>query len=384
MLLSKNRKSERIQTESLADPHPSEELEPVIIVHGAASTKVGLGGELYPRFVLPTQSTLLSEKIRSFPLEGSKPTNEELLKAYWEAIITKLDVDLSNRKVLVSLPTANLTECPFRELVLDHFYNELNAYKIGVVSDPFLSLVGYVPQIKTLTALIVDIGFSQIRIVPIFQAAILEDHIAQFSFGGFNLTLTLGTWLQNKGFEGPINSLFLRDIKENFCSVKPFKQTVIDKKEEELTYTIDKYNFQLGSERWKLPELLFFKDYFSKKVEICPRSEFNGNRYQFSDLTLPRAIGFVIKSLHNKLWSSMIGNICLTGGGAKFEGLYQRLKDELQFIFPEFSKQIKIRTIPNTDLTPFIGASKLSELPSFQKYWRTIEDCEEGIYDLFL
>ena len=383
MVLSKNKKVDQLTTEILAIDTKLEELDPVIIVHGAASTKIGFGGELFPREVIPIQSTLLSEKIRRFPLEGSKPTNVDLLKAYWDAIVSKLKVDLSQRKVLLSLPTANLTNSPFRELAIDYFYNNLNAYKIGIVSDPFLSMVGYMPQIKSLTGLIVDIGFSQIRIVPIYQAAILEDHIAQISFGGFALTLTLGSWLQNKGFDGPINSLFLRDIKENFCFVKPFKHSISKTKEDEINYSIDNYNFQIDSERWKLPELLFFKDFFSKKLEYCPRSDFNGDRYNLKEATLPRIIGFVIKSLNQKLWKPMVENICLTGGGAKFLGLRERLQGELEYLFSEF-KNIKVRTISNTDIIPFIGASKLSELPSFQQYWRTYEDYNEGLFDLFL
>ncbi|MFW9924580.1 MAG: hypothetical protein ACFFDW_14965 [Candidatus Thorarchaeota archaeon] len=148
MSTTKTKKISKIQTEISSEEKINENLEPVIIIHGAASTKVGFGGEKFPRFVIPNQSTILSERIKRFPLEGSRPLSEEWIKAFWDGIIAKLKVNLSERKVLLSLPTAHLANCPFRELAQEYFYNDLQAYKIAVVSDPFLSLVNYIPNIN--------------------------------------------------------------------------------------------------------------------------------------------------------------------------------------------------------------------------------------------
>ncbi len=384
MSAHKSKKMENIKTEILVEKADPSKVPPVIIVHGAGSTKIGFGGEQFPRFVFPRQSTILSDRLKRFPLQGSYTTNEEWLKAYWQAMIMKLSTDLSERRVLLSLPTANLTECPFRELAQEFFYEDLQANQVAFVSDPFLSLVGYIPKTKSLTALIVDIGFSQIRIVPIYQSTILEDKIAQISFGGFDLTKTLGLWLKNKGYEGSLDALFLRDIKENFCLVRPFKQTMPDTETESFTYSIDKYNFQLTSELWKLAELFFFKDYFSKKVEMCPRSTFEGERFPLDEITLPKAIGFVVNSVDAEISSKLVQNICFTGGGTKFNGIYERILEEFKFHFPEYKSEVKIHTQSNNDLVPYIGASKLSTLPSFQNHWRNAEEYDEGLFDLFL
>ena len=244
------------------------DVPPLIVVHGAASTKVGFGGELFPRFVYPLQSNNMGERIRRFPIEGSEPTNEDLLVAYWQAIINKLKIDLTDTPVLLSLPTANVAECPFRDKAQDYFITELGASKVAVISDPFLSLVGYLPQVKQLTALIVDIGFSQIRIVPIYNAAILEDHVAQISFGGYFLTAQLGKWLQQQGYEGPADALFVRDIKENFCEVKSLSAKKVNDQLSFFTYSFNKQDFVLGAERWKLPELFFHKSCKNGKAEM--------------------------------------------------------------------------------------------------------------------
>ncbi len=384
MSANKSKKVENLKTDILPEKVDPSTVPPVIIVHGAGSTKIGFGGEQFPRFVFPRQNTILSDRIKHFPLQGSYTTNEDWLKAYWQAMVMKLGVDLSERRVLLSLPTANLSECPFRDLAQDFFYEDLQANKLAFVSDPFLSLVGYIPKTKSLTGLIVDIGFSQIRIVPIYNSTILENKIAQISFGGFDLTKTLGLWLQKKGYEGSLDALFLRDLKENFCFVRPFKKKIIESETESFTYSIDKNNFQLTSELWKLAELFFFKDYFSKKVDICPRSTFDGERFPLNEITLPKAIGFVANSIDSEISSKLVQNICLTGGGTKFNGIYERILEEFKFNFPEYKSEVKIHTQPNNDLVQFEGASKLSTLPSFQNHWQTAEKYDEGLIDLFL
>ncbi len=359
-------------------------LIPALIIHGASSTKIGFGGEKFPRLVYPEQSMDLNARIRRFPIKGSVITNEELLRAYWDASLKQLKIDAVDNPLLVSLPTANLTDCPFREFVQKHFFEELEAEKVIVVSDPFLALVGFVPQIKKLTAIIVDIGFSQIRIVPFYEAAIIEEHITQVSFGGFDLTLQLATWLMKLGYDGPIDSLFIRDIKENYCYVRQYNQVISESKDKTISYHYGKNIFELSAERWKLPELLFYKKYFSEKIDFSPRSDYEGNKFDMKDISLSQAIVNVIKSLNFTLWEDMCSNICLTGGGAKFIGLKDRLEAELKELFPEHKKDIHIHSSHEPSLMPFQGASKLVMLKSFQEYWRAKEDYETGEYDLFL
>lgn len=357
---------------------------PLLIIHGASSTKIGFGGEKFPRFVYPDQSTDLSTRIRHFPIKGSEPLNEELLQAYWQSSFKKLNLKPENSKVLISLPTAKLTECPFRDMVQDYFFNQLAVKELSFVSDPFLAMIGFLPKLKKLNAIIVDIGFSQIRIVPILEAAILEDHVAQISFGGFDLTLQLGTWLKNLGYEGPIDALFIRDIKENYCFVRPYNEIIKEQEENIIRYCFDKYEFRLGAERWKLPELFFYKQYFSPKVVSCPRSDYEGNKYDLEENTLSKAISFVIMSLNRAYWEELANNICLVGGGVRFEGLKERITTELMEHLPECKNDIRLLTMQNSDLISFNGASKLSTLKTFQSYWRTKEDYDSGEYDLFL
>jgi actin-related protein len=374
-----NDQNEEAAEEEIYDPIKD---PPAVIVHGAASTKIGLGGESYPRYVYPEQSADLSARIRRFPLKGSEPTNEEYLKAYWDASIKHLHLNQNNKPLLLSLPTANLTICPFKDLVQKHFFDRLPEIKLTVISDPFLSLINFLPKIRKLTAIVVDIGFSQIRIVPFYDASIIEENFAQIDFGGYDLTLQLGSWLQKQGYEGPIDAMFLRDIKEKYCYIREKNQ--IDSEEQTISYSLGQKNYTLGTERWKLPELFFFKKFFTQKVSKAPRSDAEGNKFDMKNLSLSVVIANVIKSLNFRLWETMCNNICLTGGGAKFTGLKERLIEELKELLPENKNDIRIHTTKEPALTPFIGATKLAMLSSYQKYWYSQEEYEIGEYEFFL
>jgi len=374
------------EEELLTPPITIEETgyRPALIIHGAGGTKVGFGGEKYPRFVYPEQSTDLKTRIRRFPIEGDKPTNETLLHAYWEASIKNLRINPVENPILLSLPTADLTNDDFRKLLEAYFFEELGANQVAFISDPFLSLVNFIPQTKSLTAVLVDIGLSQIRIVPFYEASILEGHIVQTSFGGFELTLQLGTWFKQQGYEGPIDALFIRDIKENYCYVRSLEKYSPQKSGKAISYYFNKQIFELADQRWKLPELFFYKKFFSEKTIECPRSDFEGNRFNLKELTLSRAIAFVIQSLNERLCDTFCKNICLTGGGAKFIGLKERLQTELEKLLPECKNKLQIYTTKEPSLSSFIGASRLSLLPAFQKQWITQEQYSTGKYNLFL
>jgi len=357
---------------------------PALIIHGAAGTKVGIGGEKYPRFVYPEQSTDLKTRIRRFPINGCEPTNETLLKAYWEASIKQLKIDPVENPILLSLPTADLTNNPFRKRLEDYFFKELGANQLAFVSDPFLSLISFLPQTKSLTAIVVDIGFSKIKIVPFYEASILTEHLVQTSFGGFELTLQLGTWLKQQGYEGPIDAMFIRDIKENYCYVRTANKNPNTKQGKAISYYFNKQIFELADQRWKLPELFFYKKFFAEKTEQCPRSDFEGNRFDMKQLSLSVAIAYVIKSLNERLCSTFCKNICLTGGGAKFIGLKTRLLNELKVLLPECKNKIQIHATKEPSLNAFLGASRLSMLPAFQQNWINQEEFSIGKYPLFL
>ena len=63
------------------------------------------------------------------------------------------------------------------------------------------------------------------------------------------------------------------------------------------------------------------------------------------NLSLSVAIANVIRSMNFRLWPTLCQNICLTGGGAKFPGLKERLMEELTELLPDYRKSLKIHTV---------------------------------------
>lgn len=371
----KKKRNEDLQTTPKND-------SPVIIIHGAGATKIGYCGEKFPRFVIPEQSINLQEEIKQFPLYDSEILNLDELHNSWQIILEKLQVDLLNQPILLSLPSPKITENPLTQHIREFFFEELQASRLAIVTDAFLSLIGYLPILKQLTGIIVDFGFSQIRVAPIHQGAVIEEHVAQIACGGLSLTKQLGKWLEEQGYQGPLNSLLLREIKENFCFVRPFGKKIIEEEEESFNYTFEGQKFTLTDERWKLAELLFYKKFFAEKVLMSPRMESTGTKIPKKEFTLARIIGTVIRSLPNSLWDDLFTNICLSGGGANFDGMVKRLEEELKHLYPKQKIQTLYGTYPA--LKSFLGASKLTQIPAFQNYWMTKKSYEEGNYNLFI
>jgi actin-related protein len=357
---------------------------PLLIIHGTANTKIGFGDEKYPRFVIPEQPLDLTERIHQFPLNKNGDYNKEKLTAFWEKILRKASIDVREQSILLSHPSYQLYDKDFRSLVMEYFFEQEGVEKIAIVSDPFLSLVGNISTVNSLSSIIVDLGFSGTRIVPINQGSILKDHVADFKFGGYHLTVQLSKWLKEQGYSGRKDALFIRELKENFCYVRPFGEKIEIDDEDYIYYNIDDYQFKLGAELWKIPELFFFKDILLNKMVSCPRSTSEGKDYPISEITLTKAIGFVIQSLNPILWAEMFKSICITGGGAMFQGFFKRLQAELQRSYPQYKEKIKLHSLSPTNLSSFYGASKLSMLESFSSYWTTREDYEEGLSDIFL
>jgi len=65
-------------------------------------------------------------------------------------------------------------------------------------------------------------------------------------------------------------------------------------------------------------------------------------------------------------------------------GLKKRLGDELAILLPECGNNIRILSTAQTDLMPYVGASKLAKLDSIDDYWQTNEDFGIGEYEIFL
>ncbi len=69
-------------------------------------------------------------------------------------------------------------------------------------------------------------------------------------------------------------------------------------------------------------------------------------------------------------------NIVLSGGNTMFEGIAQRLLEEIQAKAPK-SISVKVEASPDRRFDVWRGGSTLTSLPTFSSLWITKEDYDE-------
>jgi len=117
---------------------------------------------------------------------------------------------------------------------------------------------------------------------------------------------------------------------------------------------------QIDSERFRCPEVLFKPSMIGK--------EFTGIHRQIYESIMNSDID-IRRDLYN--------NIVMTGGTTMYEGIGDRMTDELKKLAPA-SMKIKVITPPERKYSVWIGGSCLTTLSTFQNMWITKNEYDES------
>jgi actin, other eukaryote len=204
------------------------------------------------------------------------------------------------------------------------------------------------------TGTVLNMGHTKNDVCCIYDGNILPKGEISY-LAGRELNNHLQTLLQDAGIDLGNNEQtrkeIVTDIKEKICNVK-FSDKFPDSNEYELP---DGSMIKIF-DRTSTTELLF-------------------DKYKTGEeLTLQEMISKCIISKDEELFADLFGNIVLSGGGSMFYKLSDRLKFELE---PFYSKKIKVVAPPERKYSQWIGASILSSLSTFQKFWIGKEKYEE-------
>merc|ERR1719462_1073363 len=87
---------------------------------------------------------------------------------------------------------------------------------------------------------------------------------------------------------------------------------------------------------------------------------------------IPELIYNSIMKCDKNVRAELLGNI-------KFSGMEKRIYQELESLLPVASlkQALKVRALPHRDLLGWVGAARLSQLSSFQRFWVTPADYRE-------
>ncbi len=208
------------------------------------------------------------------------------------------------------------------------------------------------------TGLIVEIGDSNTRIVPIFEGYKLEHSVKILETGGRVLTRYMEQILESIGWsvDSSIRRELVRALKERACFVSlDYKEDLKRIEQYEKEYSLpDGSTITLSKERFTVPELLF-----------NPSDELESKK-------LPVAIMDVIESCDLDIRSDLLNNIFLSGGGSMFPNLKSRIYQELELELVRRKKKNQIiRIIAPMERTysVWIGGSILAMIPEFSDNW---------------
>lgn len=366
----------------------------VVLDIGQFSSKIGFAGEDNPSNVFLTivgkpkyhdiegqytqqkQELYVGEEIQSlglykifYPIQKGEVVNWNHFKKIMEYIFYNLRVD----STLVNILYAIHPLFPKKEIhrLFELFLEDYQCMAFYPVLDSMLTLYSGGFQ----TGLVIEIGDSSTRIIPIYEGYKINHAIKILETGGKVLTRYMGEKIKNSvGFsvDSSLRKELVRALKERACFVSlDYKEDVKRSDQYEKEYSLpDGTTISLSRERFEIPELLFNP---TSDLEAIP---------------LHKAILDSVEACDVDIRSDLLNNIFLSGGSSMFPNLKQRIILELELeLMRRKKKDQRIRIIAPRERTysVWVGGSILAMIPEFEDNWVTRADYfKEGIPEDFL
>ncbi|MFW9829297.1 MAG: actin, cytoplasmic 2 [Candidatus Thorarchaeota archaeon] len=354
----------------------------VVLDIGQFSTKIGFAGEDTPSQVFLTMvgkpkyqdvginhgtrqtredEVYVGDEIQSIGLYKIFHPIEKGIIVDWTNFSNIIDYIFYNLRVdpsLVNVLFAVHPLFPYKDVekVFKLFLERYQCMAFYPVLDSMLTLYSGGFQ----TGIIIEIGDSNTRIVPIYEGYKLEHAVRILDIGGKVLTRYMEQTLESIGWsvDSSIRRELVRVLKEKACFVsldynEDLKRSEQYKKEYSLP---DGSRISLDKERFVVPEILF-----------KPSSESEED-------ALHVAIMDVIELCDLDIRPELLNNIFLSGGSSMFPNLKSRVYQELELeLARRKKKNLGVRIIAPMERTfsVWIGGSILAMIPEFSQNWIT-------------
>jgi len=262
------------------------------------------------------------------------------------------------------------------------------------------------------TALVVDCGGAVTRVSPVHDGYILKKGVIKNGLGGDALTGYLTRTLASKqvtvkphyqltkkavpGREGEYQVTdnsgkfpnatksyhdwmvadIVRDIKESFCRASETRyDPEMFANKAPVSYELpDGNTIEVGPERFLLPELLLQPELGDDAIKAAAVSD---------ELHTPSGL---ISMVHESILRcdpdirrDMYSNVLLTGGSSLYEGLSERLYNELSIKVSQQKVKVTAPQLPvERRFSAWIGGSILASLGTFHQLWMSKKEYEES------
>lgn len=364
----------------------SEEVKALIIDHGSDTYKAGFANDdevpssIFPSIIgFPKSDT---DEPKDFYVGREvleKKDNLNIVRTiehgitkdwdYFTKIINhiyqhELHIEPTEHPVLIT--TKELTPKRQYEEMIKIMFETFNVPSFYVSKQGFLSLL----STGRATGISCDIGEGVSQFTPIYEGCEIGRSVQCNNFAGHELTEWLQQLLYDRGYISLSSEKeIVRDIKEKYTYVAlDFDEEMRKAKSSsdcDVSFKIQNGNdITISDERFRCPELLF-KPFF--------------NGFEFDGLD--KTIYDVIMNCNYDIRNDLFSNIVLTGGSSLFNGLVERLENELSILAPPTLK-VRIFAPHNRENAAWDGGSILASLATFplmvvgkEEY----DDCGPGI-----
>jgi len=364
-----------------------EDLTPCVVDNGSGMVKAGLAGEDAPSNV--------------FASIIGRPKHKGIMVGMEQKDCYVGDEAQAKRGILtLTYPIASgiITSWPDMEKIWSHcFYNELriapeehpvllteaplnpktNREKmVSMMFEGFNIPACYI-QIQAVlslyssgrtTGVVMDAGDGVSHTVPIYEGYDIRHAVKRLDLAGRSLTAFMVTLLKkeaSKAFTTSAELETVRDIKEKCCYValnyeEAFQEADGNEQSIAQTYELpDGNSLSVAKERFMCPEALFQPSLTGMEAEGIHMLTFDS--IMKSDLDIRK---------------DLYQNIVLSGGTTMFEGIGERMTQEITTLAPS-SMTVKVIAPPERKFSVWIGGSILSSLSTFASMWMTREEFDE-------
>lgn len=366
-----------------------EETPPLVLDNGSGLMKAGFGGDDAPRCVFPALIGSPKQELSmlglakkdyyvgdeavskrgicklSYPISHGIVTNWDFMeKIFNHTFFNELRIEPSEHSVL-------LTEAPMnpkknRENMVTIMFESFDIPQFYIAIQAVLSLYSS----GRTTGIVLDSGDGVTHTVPVYEGYALSHAISRLDIAGRDLTNYLVRILSERGYALTTSSEceIVKDIKETLGYVsqnyendmKQCENKEMDSNIEQSYELPDGSMINIGNERFRCCEILFKPELIGKENEGINKLLYNS--IQKCDID-------VRKDLYN--------NILLSGGTTMFNGLSERLLNEMNKLVPA-SMKVKIIAPAERKYSVWIGGSILCGLTTFNEMWITKEEYNES------
>ncbi|MBD3195214.1 MAG: hypothetical protein GF317_09175 [Candidatus Lokiarchaeota archaeon] len=352
----------------------------VVMDIGQFCSKVGFGGEDSPSLIFFTivgkpkyhnyegqfskqeQELYVGDEIQSVGLYKIVPPIEQGRITDWVYFERMIDYIFYNLRVDPTLVNILFSVHPLfpkqdTERLFKLFLEKYQCRSFYPVLDSMLTLYSGGFQ----TGLVIEIGDSSTRIIPIYEGYKLEHAVRVLEIGGKYLTRYMGEILKDSiGFsaDSSIGRELVRALKEKACFVSlDYKEDLKRSEQYKRQYSLpDGSMITLSKERFVVPEVLF-----------NPTSDIEHG-------SLPSIIMDVIGECDVDIRPELLNNIFLSGGSSMFPNFKARMYQELELELARRKKReqsIRIIAPRERTFSVWIGGSILAMIPEFSENWIT-------------